>query len=142
MRWCRNCRKFNTGWPFRCRYCAAGLDGRLCPSGHVNPADMHLAFCGECGRPLEKQWGGGFSIIPYFAGCLVIIATIAAAVFVSSLSTHDALFSALVALVIVVFGVRTAFRILPPWVRSATLDFFSLLLRLVFGTGLKGGGKK
>ena len=142
MRWCRNCRKFNTGWPFRCHYCAAGLDGRLCPSGHVNPPDAHLAFCGECGRPLEKRWGAGFSIVPYVCGGVVIIATIAVAVFVSSVSAHDTLLSAVIAMVIVVFGVRVGFRILPPWVRSTVVDVFSFLLRLLFGTGLKGGGKK
>jgi hypothetical protein len=57
----------------RCRYCRAGLAGRLCPRGHVNPVDTGLSFCGECGQPLERVTGAGSS--PIFP-VLVLIGTL------------------------------------------------------------------
>ena len=149
MRWCKNCRDFNTGWPFRCHYCGAGLDGRLCPSGHVNPPDASLVFCGECGKLLEQKWGAGFSIIPYALGISMALTTIVLATLWVLLSTWDPVLNALVVLAIVIFGFRIAFSIVPPWVRniissllSLLFDLLNSLLRLVFGTGIKGGGKR
>src|SRR5437867_4241145 len=49
----------------RCRYCAAGLAGRLCTRNHVNPLDWRLTFCGDCGAPLQRVSGAGFSSRPY-----------------------------------------------------------------------------
>ena len=139
MRYCRNCRKWNAGWPFRCRYCAAGLEGRLCPSGHVNPPDSTLVFCGECGKPLEKKWGAGFSIKPYLLASGVVMVTLILAAAVASGGNGDApLLNAVVVLGLLIFGLRLAFQILPPWVGRALGDAIGFFMRLVFGTGLKG----
>ncbi len=46
--------------------------------------------------------------------------------------------SALVALVILVIGLRLVFQILPPWVRTAASEVAHFLLRIVLGTGNKG----
>ena len=76
MRWCHSCRQYNQGWPVRCRYCSAGLDGRLCPRNHVNPADRRLGFCGECGQPLDQVWGAGFSVRPYLVSFGILLLAI------------------------------------------------------------------
>src|SRR5437588_5728987 len=118
MRYCCNCRKWNTDWPLRCRYCSAGLEGRLCPSGHVNPPDARLAFCGECGKPLERKWGAGFSFKPYLLGGAVMVITLLLSAAIAQVcQTKDPLASAIVVMVIVIVGLRLAFQILPPWVR-------------------------
>ena len=48
------------------------------------------------------------------------------------------LLSALIVLIIVVLGIRLAFRVLPPWVGKFISDTISFLARLIFGTGIKG----
>jgi len=150
MRWCSNCHNFNAGWPFRCFYCGAGLDGRLCPSGHVNPPDANLNFCGTCGRQLEPKWGSGGSPIPYALGFSVMLLTIVLAWFTWWLmSPSEPMLNALVMLAILAIGFRFAFSLVPPWLRNLTFDVLSAclsligsLLRVIFGTGIKGGGKK
>jgi hypothetical protein len=92
MRWCHHCRHYNQGWPSRCRYCRSGLDGRLCPRNHVNPADRHLGFCGECGEPLERVWGAGFSFRPYAVSAAVLLATVLIATAIAASSFLLAVF--------------------------------------------------
>jgi hypothetical protein len=145
MRRCRNCRQFNIGWPFRCRYCGAGLDGRLCPSGHVNPTDATLVFCGECGKPLEKNWGAGCSAVPYLLGLGVLMLAVVLAAIWLLVSPFEPVLNALVVLAILILGVRVASSIVPPWMRSLISDLLSFLfsaLRYALGVGGKGGGKK
>ena len=89
MRWCSHCRNFNTGWPARCRYCAVGLDGRLCPRNHVNPTDSRLAFCGECGQPLERKSGAGFSPVPYAVSAGICLASFALAALLVVVSQEE-----------------------------------------------------
>ena len=48
MRFCPHCNRWNIGAPLRCRYCGRTWGERICPAGHLNPADAN--FCGECGR--------------------------------------------------------------------------------------------
>jgi hypothetical protein len=143
MHYCRNCRKWNDGWPLRCRYCSAGLEGRLCPSGHVNPPDRDLQYCGDCGRPLESKWGAGFSFQPYLLALGVVIITLLLSAAIAHLDHYagqaDApLVTAIMVLVIVVVGFRLAFRILPPWVANFIGDVVSFFIRLILGTGIKG----
>src|SRR5437867_7894986 len=59
----------------RCRYCAAGLAGRLCTRNHVNPLDWRLTFCGDCGAPLQRISGAGFSVRPYLIAGAIWLAT-------------------------------------------------------------------
>ena len=139
MHYCLNCRKWNTDWPQRCRYCGAGLEGRLCPSGHINPPDRSIAFCGDCGKPLESKWGAGFSFKPYLLGVGILMATGFLCGAVAGIGQPEAPFAtAIVVLVMLVLAFRFAFRIMPPWVSKLVLDITSLLLRLMFGTGIKG----
>ena len=130
----------NNGWPGRCRHCAAGLDGRLCKRGHVNPVDTGLAFCGECGQPLERKCGAGFSAKPYlFAVCILACAGVLCfGLLILAQRQEAALMSLVFALIILVVGVRFAFQILPPWARNLVRDTIGFLLRLVLGTGNKG----
>src|SRR5437667_9710955 len=98
MRLCRNCRKFNAGEPLRCRYCRAGLVGRLCPRNHINPVDSGVAFCGDCGEPLERTCGAGSSTTPVIAlavGGLMLI------VLVSAILSNEALQGQLLGMVAV-----------------------------------------
>src|SRR5438128_4789993 len=139
MRYCRSCRKWNTDWPLRCRYCRAGLEGRLCPSGHVNPPDPSLAFCGECGKPLEQKWGAGFSLKPYILAFGVLMVTLLLSIAATHIGQTDAPFvSGLIVLIILIIGFRLAFRILPPWVGKFTGDIIGFFMRIILGTGLKG----
>ena len=46
--------------------------------------------------------------------------------------------SLMIALVILVVGVRFAFQVLPPWARNLVRDAINFILRLVLGTGNKG----
>ena len=101
---------FNAGWPFRCHYCGAGLEGRLCRSGHVNQSDASLVFCGECGKLLEKTWGAGFSPVPYPLGITVMLGTLALAEIAWWLiSPYEPVLNALVVLAILIVGFRLAF---------------------------------
>ncbi len=140
MRWCNNCGKVNNGWPARCRHCAAGLDGRLCKRGHLNPVDPGLAFCGECGQPLERKCGAGFSAKPYLLAAFVVSCAglLCLGLLILAQIKEAALMSLVFALIILVVGVRFAFEILPPWARNLVRDAFNFLLRLVLGTGNKG----
>jgi hypothetical protein len=139
MRYCRHCRKWNAGEPLRCRFCSAGLAGRLCPSGHVNPPDRHLAYCGDCGKPLEQRWGAGFSFKPYLLGAGVLMATVLISTLLQYAGHADApVVTAIMVLIIVVIGFRLAFRILPPWVGTFIGEAASFFMRLILGTGIKG----
>jgi hypothetical protein len=143
MRWCSHCRRYNSGWPTRCRYCAAGLAGRLCERGHINPSDPRLAFCGECGQPLERTWGTEANHRLYALATLVILAASFLATLPLLLFREEApVASSFVSLLILVISLRIAFTILPPSARSIMMTAFrgfcSLLSFLLFGTGLKG----
>src|SRR5579864_3367905 len=121
MRWCGNCRRLNSGWPTRCRYCAIGF-GRLCPRNHVNPSDAQLAFCGECGEPLERQWSSRRSLIPYAVALAVFGLAILVSAAIVRLGREDVFMSVIVAFLVLIFGLRLGFHILPPWVRNITRD--------------------
>ena len=142
MRWCHHCRKYNSDWPLRCRYCGAGLEGRLCPRNHVNPPDFRLAFCGDCGQPLQRTWGAGFSVRPYLVAFFVVIATVALSSFVLSFSTEVPMLSLLLVLIMLIVGFRLAVQILPPSARNLIAFLFTgvtnLLFAVFFGTGNKG----
>ena len=137
MRWCGNCRKFNADWPVRCRYCGAGLEGRLCPRNHVNPVDSKIAFCGECGGVLERRSGAAFSVVPYLFAVGSFLAAVTAGAFVLVVAVQT-LFSALVFLGLLFLGIRLAFGILPPSSRRFTAKMFGALLEGLLGTGNKG----
>ena len=140
MRWCRNCDKVNNGWPARCRHCAAGLDGRLCKRGHVNPIDPALAFCGECGQPLERKCGAGFSVRPYLVAAFILACAglLCLGLLLLAERQEATRMSLVLALVILVIGTRFAFQVLPPWAGILVRDTINFLLRLVLGTGNKG----
>jgi hypothetical protein len=138
MRWCKNCGKVNTGWPGRCHYCSVGLDGRLCVRGHVNPTDPDLSFCGECGQPLESKTGAGFSLAPYLISFAVLVSMTLLLGLVTLIFKEDAAMGALLGLLILIFGLRLVFRILPPGATNLAREAVNLVLRIVFGTGNKG----
>src|SRR5258708_4986148 len=130
MRWCGNCRRLNSGWPTRCRYCAVGF-GRLCPRNHANPSDPQLAFCGESGEPLERRWSSGRSLLPYAVGCSVFLVTILLSTGVVQFAREDIIMSVVLAFGVLILGLRLGFHILPPWVRNVTRDIALVILRLV-----------
>src|SRR5439155_15665171 len=130
MRFCYNCRKWNSEWPTRCHYCGVGLEGRLCPRNHVNPVDSRLAFCGECGQPLERKCCAGFSLVPYVLALSIFIGTMLLCALVTLFAKEDPVMSILVVLVILVIGFRVAFHILPPWVRNAASEVAHFFLRV------------
>jgi hypothetical protein len=138
MRWCKNCGKVNSGWPARCRFCSVGLDGRLCARGHVNPTDQQLSFCGECGQPLERTTGAGFSAAPYLLASAVLFSTMLLLGLVTFVFKENPAMGALLALLVLIFGLRLVFQILPPGVKNLAREAVDLLLRVVFGTGNKG----
>lgn len=138
MRWCKNCGKVNSGWPTRCRYCSVGLDGRLCTRGHINPTDVHLSFCGDCGQPLERKSGAGFCAAPYLLASAVFASTMFLGGLVTFVFKENFPMAALVALLILVFGLRFVFQILPPAAKNITRGVVDLFLRIILGTGNKG----
>jgi len=142
MRLCHHCRKYNHGWPMRCRYCGAGLEGRLCPRNHVNPVDPSIAFCGECGQPLERTWGAGRSTKVYLLAILIFFLTFIVAILPIAFSKEAPMFSALLSLVVLVIGFRLAFGILPPGGRHLVVQgckgIGRILSAALFGTGHKG----
>lgn len=142
MRLCHNCHKYNVGWPLRCRHCGAGLEGRLCPRNHVNPAGPRIAFCGECGQPLERAWGAGSSVKVYFLATLILVVAFFVAILPTAFIKEAPMLSALLSFLILVIGFRLAFGILPPSGRQFVTQVFKgigrLLAALLFGTGHKG----
>lgn len=142
MRLCHLCRKWNSGWPLRCRICGAGLEGRLCPRNHVNPTDRSLAFCGDCGQPLERNCGTGISFTPYLLAFAILLLTGSSATVILLLAREAPVTSSLLALALIVIGVRLAVGILPPSARNLIAYIFkgllNLLLMALFGTGDKG----
>jgi hypothetical protein len=113
MRWCHHCRHFNTGWPARCRYCSAGLDGRLCTRNHVNPLDWSLTFCGDCGAPLQRVSGAGFSARPYLVAATIGLTTLTVISLLLGLGRYAP--GTVLALVLVgLVGGTLAWQILPP----------------------------
>jgi hypothetical protein len=139
MKFCRNCHKFNAGAPLRCRYCRAGLAGRLCPRNHVNPVDPHVAFCGECGQPLERECGAGSGLARVVGitvgGFMLFIALV---VILSSPRLQQQLFEMLIVLGLLIAGLRFAFGLLPSWARHLLASVTRALLNLTRGTGNKG----
>jgi hypothetical protein len=138
MRWCKNCGKVNSGWPARCRYCSVGLDGRLCTRGHVNPTDLRLSFCGECGQPLDRKSGAGFSSAPYLLAAAAFASTTLLSGLMTLVFKENPSMAALVALLILIFGLRLVFQILPPAAKSIAREAVNLFLRVILGTGNKG----
>lgn len=140
MRWCRHCRSFNTGWPVRCRHCAAGLAGRLCPRNHVNPSDPQLAFCGDCGQPLSLAFGGGFSIQPYAVAGGIFVVSVGGALALLTVVSHLGLIAVLASLVVLASGGRLAYKLLPPsGQRSVTVasNVLWFITRILFRVGLR-----
>lgn len=142
MRLCHHCRRYNAGWPLRCRYCGAGLEGRLCPRNHVNPADPKIAFCGECGQPLERTWGAGSSLKVYLLATLILVVTFFVAILPVAFIKETPMLSVLLSLIILIIGFRLAFGILPPGGRQVVAELCKgigrLFSTLLFGTGHKG----
>lgn len=139
MTFCRNCRKFNAGEPMRCRYCRAGLAGRLCPRGHVNPVDAGLSFCGECGQPLERTWGAGSSHVRLLVVGLAAIALVALiAAIVASPSLQTQAFGMLIILALLIGGLRLAFGMVPAKERAFVGALLKGCINLLTGTGNKG----
>jgi hypothetical protein len=104
----------------------------------VNPIDPQLSFCGECGQPLDRRCGAGFVATPYVLACLVFVSTILLCGSVMFVFKEIPPMAAILALAILIFGLRLAFRILPPSIGSLVRDAVNLLLRVIFGTGNKG----
>lgn len=139
MRFCGHCRHWNTGWPARCRFCARGMDGRLCARHHANPRDPRLVFCGECGELLEPPSRAKFQFAPYLVAGFMAFTTMAVAGFVALvLAKENFRMAALIMLVIFVVGMRLVFQMLPPGVRSAMAGTAAFFFRFLFCTGNKG----
>jgi hypothetical protein len=146
MRWCTGCKKFNSGKPLRCGYCGASLSGRLCERNHINPSDPKLAFCGDCGKPLEKSGGtGGSSMISSLMGQpkLLLIALAVGAVvglwwLVSRAWMQYQIGSSVVVLVIVFGLLRLVLKILPVSIRNFLCVVLKAVVELLLGTGNKG----
>jgi hypothetical protein len=138
VRWCSNCRMFNVGAPQRCRYCSAGLEGRLCPAGHVNPPDKGLVHCGQCGRMLEARWGSSGSWRVWLVGVVVMILTLIVAAVVANFSPEQSFITVLMVAVIMVLGFRFGFSLLPSWVRDMMAEAASFLLRMLLGRSIRG----
>ena len=102
------------------------------------PWTPHLSFCGECGQPLDRKSGAGFSSTPYLIASAVVTLMLLLSGSVLFLFKEDPLMAALLALVILIFGLRLTFQILPPGVRKFLREAVNVLLNLVFGTGNKG----
>jgi hypothetical protein len=123
----------------RCRYCRAGLAGRLCARGHVNPVDTGLSFCGECGQPLERVTGSGSSpFVPILVliGALITVSMLAA--LASSVALQAQLFGMLIIFVILVGGLRLAFGIVASRERNFVATLLKGFINLLLGTGNKG----
>ncbi|MDE3179714.1 MAG: zinc ribbon domain-containing protein [Acidobacteriota bacterium] len=144
MRVCHHCGNYNAGWPVRCRYCGAGLEGRMCPRHHVNPIDSRIAFCGECGQPLERTWGAGPATRVYVLALLVSAVTFAVALLPIVFGKEAPMLRGLISFLILVVGLRLAVSILPPGGRRVLLALWSgvgrILSMVFFGTGNKGRG--
>ena len=139
MRFCHHCRKFNAGDPTRCRYCRAGLTGRLCPRNHVNPVDSVVAFCGECGEPLERECGAGrIPARPIALGIGVLMLFLMFIAILSSSQLQCQFFGMLIIFGLLVLGLRFAFGLLPAWARHVTGSVVRGLVGFVLGTGNKG----
>lgn len=139
MTFCRNCRKFNVGEPVRCRYCRAGLAGRLCPRNHVNPVDGHVAFCGECGQPLERECGAGsfhLRVVGVTVGLIILFIVLIA--ILTNAQLQQQLFQMLIVLGLLVLGLRFAFGLLPSWAQHFLGWVVRGIVNLVLGTGNKG----
>src|SRR5438093_848804 len=111
----------------RCRYCAAGLAGRLCTRNHVNPLDWRLTFCGDCGAPLTRISGAGFSMRPYLVAGGIWLATWIVIGLLVMLGDRAPGIAMLLVLGIGTLGSYLAWQVLPP----AGQRVLSLLARLV-----------
>jgi len=82
MKFCPHCKRWNTGDPQRCHFCARTWNVKLCSAGHVNPPNA--MSCGECGRTHLSEPAGRtpfpFNMIrfikPVVRGCLVLFGII------------------------------------------------------------------
>jgi hypothetical protein len=104
----------------------------------VNPTDPRLSFCGECGQPLERKCGAGFSPAPYLLASAVLASMMLLCGLVTLVFKENPTMGALVALLILIFGLRLVFPILPPEAKTFAREAVNLLLRVLFGTGNKG----
>ncbi len=139
MRYCGHCCHWNIGWPIRCRFCARGLEGRLCARHHPNPRDPRLVFCGECGELLEPTAHAKFRLLPCLVAGLLGLGTIAIAGFIELvLGEENFGMAALIMLAVLVVGMRLVFQMLPPGVRSAMADIAAFFFRFLFVAGNKG----
>src|SRR2546430_7845971 len=92
------------------------------------PARPAPGLLGECGKPLERKWGAGFSVKPHLLALGVLMVTLLLSFAVTHIGQADApVVTLLIVLVIIILGFRLAFRILPPWVGKFvgdTMNFF------------------
>lgn len=116
----------------------------MCPRHHVNPVDPGIAFCGECGQPLEREWGAGSSAKVYLLAVLIFLLAFIVALLPIAFVKEAPMLSALVSLIILIIGFRVALGILPPSGRQFVTQVFTgigrLLSTALFGTGHKGRG--
>jgi hypothetical protein len=133
MRYCTHCRKWNSQWPTRCRFCAAGLDGRICRRNHVNPLDWRLAFCGECGEPLLKHSGAGSSLRLCLLSASVLFSGLLIAALPLMFAKEYPLLSFFLTLCILLIVLRLALQLLPPALRQFIESVFGALGMLLSG---------
>jgi hypothetical protein len=132
VRWCHHCRHFNTGWPNRCRYCSAGLDGRLCARGHVNPLDWQLTYCGDCSAPLQRISGAGFSARPYLIAIAIALVTLVVVSLLLQFGPHAPGLVLTLILFVSLIGGLLAWQVLPPTGRRV-LAVIGRILRAIVG---------
>src|SRR5689334_13893383 len=116
MRWCANCRKFNSGKPLRCGFCGQSLSGRLCERNHINPADPKLAFCGDCGKPLEKPTASHGFPIPARPALIVAGVVVGGIVIWRMVAAFDG--SILIIPLVILGLLRLLFKLLPVSLRN------------------------
>jgi hypothetical protein len=104
----------------------------------VNPTGVPLSFCGDCGQPLERKSGAGFSPAPYLLASAVLISTVVLCALFTLVPKENSPMTALFALLILIFGLRFVFQILPPAAKSIARGVVDLFLRIILGTGNKG----
>jgi hypothetical protein len=104
----------------------------------VNPTDVRLSFCGDCGQSLERKSGAGFSAAPYLLASAVLVSTVVLCALITLVPKENSPMTALFALLILIFGLRFVFQILPPAAKNITRAMVELLLRVILGTGNKG----
>lgn len=72
-------------------------------------------------------------MVPYAIASAILASMLLLSGFVAFICREAPLMSAFLALVILIFGLRLVFQILPPAAKSIALEAANLLLRLIFG---------